>query len=282
MAQLYSLTETDGVAIKVDLLSVGNYIFTQQWDAGTTIGVVSLDLDPWNINPYGDTRVALRLLRDATEISRVILDCAAWNLGSQWIDFDFDDVVLNTKAAYSFQLISYGALSARWNCETGNPKTVGYTVGYDSQYDHMPIYQSDGWDCCLVVNGTTPAPQAPQKPTNPCPADGAVGADFSDRTLGWENGGGAETYDVYVGYAANNMGCYSHGQAGTSYTVPQQLILDPDSVWYWRVDAKAGEETTAGDTWSFDPRPAKTTNPTPANTAASVSIGLALLDWEAG
>ncbi len=278
MAQLYSLTETDGMSIKVDLTHVGSYIFTQQWDAGTTIGVVSLYLNPWHINLYGDTRVALRLLRGVTEISCVILDCTAWGLGNQWIDFDFGGVVLNTKAAYSFQLVSYGALNAYWNCKTGNPKTVGYTLGYDSRYMSVPVQQSDGWDGCMVVNGGAPGPQ---KPTSPYPANGSgPGINFATRTVSWVDGGGAATYTIRMDPGDTPYNVVSLSQTGTSYTIPEADISRyKDNIISWRVDAEAGGETVTGDVWTFDPRPAKATTPSPTNGASNTALNLTTLSW---
>ena len=111
------------------------------------------------------------------------------------------------------------------------------------------------------------------KPTDPAPADASgPGIDFSGFTLSWVDGGGAETYDVYIG-ESGDLTQVSLGQVGTSYVTDLdelETIFDAspvDQVVYWRVDAKAGESTATGDEWSFDPRPAQVTNPTPTNAA---------------
>lgn len=72
----------------------------------------------------------------------------------------------------------------------------------------------------------------------------------------------------------------SLSQTGTSYTIPEaDLALYQDNIISWRVDAEAGGETVQGDVWTFDPRPAKATTPSPADDATNTALNLTTLSW---
>lgn len=122
-----------------------------------------------------------------------------------------------------------------------------------------------------------------EKPSNPTPADASgPGIDFSDWMFSWEGDAFTETYTVRAGLSPASMSVISQSQASTTLEVPSAYRSAlSGGVIYWRVDAEAtGYDTTEGDVWSFDPRAAKPTNPTPTHEEVNVSIGLALLDWE--
>jgi hypothetical protein len=92
----------------------------------------------------------------------------------------------------------------------------------------------------------------PSKPINPDPAHQETDVDFSDRTISWDNGGGATSYDVYIGDASDNLTKVSAGQAGLTYTVTDaNMELFPKGVCYWRIDAINAGGTTTGDDWYF-------------------------------
>lgn len=110
----------------------------------------------------------------------------------------------------------------------------------------------------------------PSKPTTPSPANGATDVDFSDLTLSWANGGGATSYDVYVG-SSGSLSCISEGQTGTTCAVTMDQV-PVNQVIYWRVDAVNDDGTATGDVWHFDARPAKASSPTPADEATGQSI----------
>jgi len=120
----------------------------------------------------------------------------------------------------------------------------------------------------------------PSKPTNPSPANGATEEDFSALGLSWDDGGGADTYNVYMG-PVGDLSLISSAQAETSLTV-DYTDVPLEQVIYWRVDATNDAGTTTGDTWHFDARPAKPTNPGPSNTDSDIITGLEQLTWEAG
>ncbi len=87
----------------------------------------------------------------------------------------------------------------------------------------------------------------PSKAINPNPADGAIkvsrGVDLS-----WEDGGGAETYDVYWGESPETLALVSDDQAGTTY---DPGTLEEETTYYWRIDSTNETGTTEGDVWSF-------------------------------
>lgn len=89
----------------------------------------------------------------------------------------------------------------------------------------------------------------PEKPINPTPSDEAATVTLDQATLAWEDGGGADTFDVYFG-PTGSMTLQSSAQAGVSWDV--DILPFPYATTYqWRIDATNEEGTTTGDTWSF-------------------------------
>jgi len=127
------------------------------------------------------------------------------------------------------------------------------------------------------------ASAAPSKATNPTPTDSATpGVDFSDYTLSWEDGGGADTYNLVAVSWDGYSGTVASGLTEPTYTFGSTDPLRPSgisAVLQWRVDSVNDEGTTTGDTWQFDPRPAKVTTPSPADDTTSQGIYLATLGW---
>ncbi len=127
-------------------------------------------------------------------------------------------------------------------------------------------------------------PAFPFKPTNPSPAHQATEVDFSGLTLSWEDGGGADTYNVYIG-TSGNLSLVSSAQEGTSYTTSLselETIFGTSPInqkIYWRIDAKNEVGTTQGDEWWFDARPTKPTNPTPENGYDKMTLDWTTFSW---
>lgn len=124
------------------------------------------------------------------------------------------------------------------------------------------------------------------KPINPDPEDDATDVDFSDTTLTWEDGGGAESYNVYVGDAADNLTqiISSYGSTSIALTSTQRALFTNHC--YWRIDANAEAGTTTGDVWDFTvAAPGKAQNPTPSDGTENIKITggsqLRRLEWEA-
>jgi len=130
----------------------------------------------------------------------------------------------------------------------------------------------------------------PEKPINPTPTHEQSEFEF-DGTLSWENGGGATSYNVYVG-TDGDLTLISGGQTELSFILNANGIalffyIDPEtheivrnSNCYWRVDAVNEYGTTEGDVWWFDPKPTKTSNPTPEHEATDITLDWTALLWE--
>jgi len=126
----------------------------------------------------------------------------------------------------------------------------------------------------------------PSKPVNPTPANNATEIDFSAFLLAWDDGGDADTYNVYIG-STGDLTLVSSAQANTGYlTTLEELetIFDSSPInqkIYWRVDATNDGGTTTGDEWNFDPRPAKASNPSPEDEYTPMTLDWQLFSWDA-
>jgi len=90
----------------------------------------------------------------------------------------------------------------------------------------------------------------PVKATNPTPEDVATDIPMSTVEITWEDGGGAETYDVYFG-PDGDVSLVSEGQEETSWDLPVGVLEDYNTIYDWRIDSVNAAGTTTGDTWSF-------------------------------
>jgi hypothetical protein len=128
-----------------------------------------------------------------------------------------------------------------------------------------------------------PNPQA----TGPLPEDGSiVEATFVE--LSWAAGAGSSTSNVYV---SDDADAVAQGTVETLETAEAALVvgipdaplapsLIPGTTYYWRVDAH-GDETTAGDVWSFAVAPETAYAPSPADGARATDLDV-VLTWKAG
>ena len=99
---------------------------------------------------------------------------------------------------------------------------------------------------------STPTP--PIKANTPVPTNANTSVTLDQATLGWVDGGGADTFDVYYGTVSGSLTLVSSAQAGTSFTVTGITNGAPYaylSVRYWRIDSTNDAGTTTGDEWSF-------------------------------
>lgn len=127
---------------------------------------------------------------------------------------------------------------------------------------------------------TTEAGGAPSKPTTPSPGNNTTEVDFSGFTLGWVDGGRAETYDVYIG-PSGSLVRVSIKQAGTSYVTNINEVPYGEKI-YWRVDAFNDAGEAEGTVWNFAAYPGAPKNPTPADDASGITLDDTTLIWEAG
>jgi hypothetical protein len=150
----------------------------------------------------------------------------------------------NLSASWS----AYGdpvASSDPWR--VGSADTISIALPYDGLTDEMTVWKTALTTAQIeaIRDGNyTP----PEKPTTPDPADDATDISVT-ADLSWEDGGGADTYDVYFGTDPEALDLVSEGQAGTSYDPPGSL--DAETEYFWRIDAVNAYGTTEGDVWSF-------------------------------
>ena len=94
----------------------------------------------------------------------------------------------------------------------------------------------------------------PTKAENPLPTDANTSVTLDQATISWDDGGGADTFDVYYGTESGNLTKVSTAQAGESFTITgitDGSPLDYLSVRYWRIDSTNADGTTTGDEWTF-------------------------------
>ena len=89
----------------------------------------------------------------------------------------------------------------------------------------------------------------PDKPINPSPSDTATGVTLDESQLSWDDGGDADTFDVYFG-PQGSVVLQSSAQAGTTWAIPVGT-LSYGVTYEWRIDATNDNGTTTGDTWTF-------------------------------
>ena len=117
----------------------------------------------------------------------------------------------------------------------------------------------------------------PKTAYNPDPADGAEFVDL-DAAFSWTGGFAAKLHTVYM--SANfddvNDGVTGTAQGTTTYSPD---TLEPEKVYYWRVDEFDPPNTYRGDIWSFT-TPGAVGNSQPANGAVDVPM-ISTLSWTA-
>ena len=117
----------------------------------------------------------------------------------------------------------------------------------------------------------------PKTAYHPDPADGAGFVDL-DAVFTWTPGFGAKLHTVYMG---TNFDDVDNATGGTplgsaSYS---PAALEPETVYYWRVDEFDPPFTHKGDVWGFT-TPGAVGNPQPANGVADAQM-IATLSWTA-
>ncbi|MHC4329552.1 MAG: carbohydrate binding domain-containing protein [Planctomycetota bacterium] len=111
----------------------------------------------------------------------------------------------------------------------------------------------------------------------PDPADGAEFVD-TNATLSWTAGNGAKLHTVYLGTGFDEVND-AVGGASQGTTTYSPGPLEPEKVYYWRVDEFDAIETHKGDVWAFT-TPGAVGNSQPANGAVDVPM-IATLSWTA-
>ncbi|MHC4628479.1 MAG: LamG domain-containing protein, partial [Planctomycetota bacterium] len=117
----------------------------------------------------------------------------------------------------------------------------------------------------------------PKTAYDPDPADAAESVDLNAE-LSWTQGYGAKLHTVYFGDNLDDVASASgEPPQGTATYSPGPL--EPEKVYYWRVDEFDSVETHKGDVWGFT-TPGAVGNPQPANGAVDVSM-ISKLGWTA-
>lgn len=139
--------------------------------------------------------------------------------------------------------------SARWIAQTFTASQT-YTIAVVT----IPLKKDAGGSIGTITLSVRAVDGLPSKPVNPAPSDAATNVTLDQETVTWEDGGDAETYDVYYGTTSGDLTKVSSAQAGTSFTI---FGIDDGSpfsylnVRYWRIDATNSYGTTTGDEWVF-------------------------------
>ncbi len=106
-------------------------------------------------------------------------------------------------------------------------------------------------DCVITIE---PGGGIPAKTANPTPAHGATNQPINGN-LSWSGGDGATSYDVYFGTDSTpDSGEFKRNQTTRVY---HPGILQNNTTFYWRIDAKNTQGTTRGDVWRFTTRQAQ-------------------------
>ncbi|MBN1490408.1 MAG: InlB B-repeat-containing protein, partial [Phycisphaerae bacterium] len=158
---------------------------------------------------------------------------------------------------YTHQLVH--SLSMVAHLPANLPWDKEYTI---STYAPGGAFRScwSGGDGSQPVNGCFPEsqlvvrlhnPLAPLKAIDPSPSGDATGVQLRP-VLAWSDGGGATSYDVYLGASSSlGPGDLKASQSGTSFRPAQCDVLEPNKTYYWRIDSKNTYGTRVGDVWHF-------------------------------
>jgi len=117
----------------------------------------------------------------------------------------------------------------------------------------------------------------PRTAYSPDPPDGAEFVDL-DATFTWTGGFRAKLHTAYIGNSFDEVSNAAGGAplASNSFSPGP---LEPEKVYYWRIDESDPPFTYKGDVWSFT-TPGAVGNPQPANGAVDVQM-IETLSWTA-
>lgn len=189
-----------------------------------------------------------------------------------WVEFEFGTpVALTAETMYAIRVIVDGGSSdhpIQWARRTTANYTRGtiwhhqWGTGGDGVYPGaLSEFVAEG-DFFFETWGTG----APSKAVNPTPTDTNSNVTLDHDTIIWEDGGGADTFDVYYGTTSGSLTLVSSAQAGTSFTiwgVSDGSPYDYLDIRYWRIDSTNEAGTTTGDEWMFTTIPLTYPNPSP-------------------
>ena len=191
---------------------------------------------------------------------------------------DTFDVYLGTDPA-SLTLVAEGLTTTSY----APPEMLAYETSYSWRIDS--VNEAGVTEGAVWTFATGPRPlEPPLKAVNPMPADGAVNQPV-DVHLMWEDGGKAETYNVYFGETGTTLTMVAEATTDTMYAPPEALAFLTS--YSWRVDAMNQDGMAEGDVWSFVTEarplnpPEKAIEPMPASGAANQPLDV-VLSWADG
>jgi len=189
-----------------------------------------------------------------------------------WYTFTFDEPI--TLEGGSTYFIGYDAPMTwtglyttmeicGWGYDYGN--TYSNEENWDTIHDSITVgstYYDNGQTGWYPLTTTIPFVQLvgtvsggpPTKAKNPTPTDTNSDVVLSQNSITWEDGGGADTFDVYYGTTSGDLVLVSSAQAGTSFVLwgaTNGSPFDYVVTRYWRIDSTNEAGTTTGDEWSF-------------------------------
>ena len=170
--------------------------------------------------------------------------------GGDGITRNFDTpYTLSSGVVYAFVVRHNGFSNLRYRRHS--------SAGYSGGALHTSSDSGGTWgsastqDWKFEIYGDAPVPT---KANTPAPTNGNTSVTLDQATLGWVDGGGADTFNVYYGTVSGSLSLVSSAQAGTSFTVTGITDGSPYaylSTRYWRIDSTNDAGTTTGDEWSF-------------------------------
>lgn len=144
------------------------------------------------------------------------------------------------------------------NVPAGTYSVIANKLGYRTGNVSVAVVSSPITANIVLMTGSPNS--APRTPSNPLPADGALGVPYQGVHLSWTGGdvdGGPVAYDVYFGTSNPPTQRLSRGDSLAATDSVGQLT--PSTTYYWSVvahDDVGG--TTSGPVWKFttaDPPP---------------------------
>ena len=177
--------------------------------------------------------------------------------GSSWSTASTKDLYFKTYATAALKdshTFSPGANDAPVGGATQASQSFTASSTYTITSVKLNLRRSGGESPGTITVSIKATVGAPTKATNPTPSNAAADVTLNQATITWEDGGGADTYDVYYGDTSGSLVKVSDAQAGLSLTITG---IDDGSPFnyivtrYWRIDSTNTAGTTTGDEWSF-------------------------------
>lgn len=239
----------------------GTQWYYQTFTTTSAYSITGVALNCWKFGSPGNITVSIRAVDDNGKPTDE--DLAAVTVADSVIS------VLPTLLYYTFTFASSYTLSDATKyaivarAPSGDGGNYFQALGHGgSEYANggsaISVDSGSSWgaestttDANFKTYGETPVPS---KPVNPTPSDAASDVTLDQATITWEDGGNADTYDIYYGDTSGDLTLVSEGQVGLSFTISDITLGSPFDyivTRYWRVDAVNAFGTTTGDEWSF-------------------------------